>query len=57
MGTGATLIVVDHDADLIRSADRVLDLGPGGDPTADASPPKAPLEGLRGASHAEHVPL
>lgn len=27
---GNTLIIVDHDADIIRRADRVIDLGPGG---------------------------
>ena len=27
---GATLVVIEHDLDLIRNADYILDLGPGG---------------------------
>lgn len=30
IGTGATLIVIEHDLDFIRNADYVIDMGPGG---------------------------
>ena len=30
IGQGATVIVVEHDLDLIRSADYIIDMGPGG---------------------------
>ena len=30
LATGATLIVIDHDLDLIANADHIIDLGPGG---------------------------
>ena len=30
IGQGATVIVVEHDLDLIRSADHIIDMGPGG---------------------------
>ncbi|MFI6942474.1 AAA family ATPase [Streptomyces sp. NPDC050418] len=32
LDTGATVIVIDHDTDLIWNADHVIDLGPGGGP-------------------------
>ena len=30
VGNGATVIVIEHDLDVIRSADYVIDMGPGG---------------------------
>ncbi len=30
VGSGATVVVVEHDLDLIRNADYVIDMGPGG---------------------------
>ena len=30
LGHGATVIVIEHDLDVIRSADYVIDMGPGG---------------------------
>ncbi|MBO4311847.1 MAG: hypothetical protein J5828_02485, partial [Desulfovibrionaceae bacterium] len=30
IGNGATVIVIEHDLDLIRNADYVIDMGPGG---------------------------
>ena len=39
---GNTVIVVEHDADAIRAADHVVDLGPGAGCTAGASLPRAP---------------
>jgi excinuclease ABC subunit A len=30
MDNGATVIVIEHDLDVIRSADYVIDMGPGG---------------------------
>lgn len=30
IGQGATVIVIEHDLDVIRSADYVIDMGPGG---------------------------
>ncbi len=32
MRTGATIIVIDHDLDLLAAADHLLDMGPGGGP-------------------------
>lgn len=30
VGSGATVVVVEHDLDVIRNADYVIDMGPGG---------------------------
>ena len=30
IGNGATVIVIEHDLDVIRSADYIIDMGPGG---------------------------
>ena len=30
LGNGATVIVIEHDLDVIRSADYLIDMGPGG---------------------------
>jgi excision endonuclease subunit uvrA len=30
MASGATVIVIEHDLDVIRNADYILDMGPGG---------------------------
>ena len=30
IGSGATVIVIEHDLDVIRNADYVIDMGPGG---------------------------
>ena len=30
IGNGATVIVIEHDLDVIRSADWIVDMGPGG---------------------------
>ena len=30
IGNGATVVVIEHDLDVIRSADYVIDMGPGG---------------------------
>ena len=30
IGNGATVIVIEHDLDVIRSADYIVDMGPGG---------------------------
>ena len=30
IGNGATVVVIEHDLDVIRSADWVIDMGPGG---------------------------
>ena len=30
IGYGATVIVIEHDLDVIRSADYIIDMGPGG---------------------------
>ena len=38
---GNTVIVVEHDEDAIRTADHVLDIGPGAGITAATSSPKA----------------
>ena len=39
---GNTLIVIEHNLDVIRSADWVIDLGPGGERLAASSSPRAP---------------
>ena len=38
---GSTVLVVEHDAETIRAADHVIDLGPGGGQTAVTSSPRA----------------
>ena len=30
LGNGATVVVIEHDLDVIRNADYVIDMGPGG---------------------------
>ena len=30
VGAGATVVVIEHDLDMIRNADYVIDMGPGG---------------------------
>ena len=32
LDAGATIIVIDHDLDLLAAADHVIDMGPGGGP-------------------------
>jgi len=32
LAAGATIIVIDHDLDLLASADHLIDMGPGGGP-------------------------
>lgn len=32
LNVGATIIVIDHDLDLLAAADRLIDMGPGGGP-------------------------
>jgi excinuclease UvrABC ATPase subunit len=32
LGAGATIIVIDHDLDLLAAADHLIDMGPGGGP-------------------------
>ena len=39
--SGATVVVIEHDLDVIRNADYLVDLGPGGARAADASWPAA----------------
>ncbi len=37
---GATVVIIEHDLDMIRNADYVVDLGPGGAPLGGTSPPR-----------------
>ena len=39
---GATVIVIEHDLDVIRSADYLIDMGPGAVRRADVSSPAEP---------------
>ena len=47
--TGATVVVIEHNADVIRAADWVIDLGPGGGPDGGNVIYQGPYEGLPGA--------
>jgi len=46
--SGATIVVVEHNTDLIRAADWVVDLGPGAGPEGGRLLYAGPLEGLYG---------
>ncbi len=41
LAAGATIIVIDHDLDVLGAADHLIDMGPGAGPTAAASSPRA----------------
>jgi len=41
---GATIIVIDHDLDLLAAADHLIDMGPGGGPDGGASVAAGPPE-------------
>ena len=45
---GNTIVVVEHDADVMRSADHIVDMGPGAGETAAASSSKAPSRSHHG---------
>ena len=47
LAAGATIIVMDHDLDLLAAADHLIDMGPGGGPEAAASSPRARLSRSR----------
>jgi len=46
---GTTVVVIEHNTDVIREADWVIDLGPGGGPDGGEVLYQGPYEGLRGA--------
>lgn len=46
VNTGATLVIVEHNTDLIRSADWIIDLGPGSGPDGGKLIYQGKLEGL-----------
>jgi len=41
LDAGATIIVIDHDLDLLATADYLIDMGPGEGPTGDVLSPRA----------------
>ena len=47
---GATVVVIEHNMDVIREADWVLDLGPGGGPDGGELLYSGPFEGLKNAA-------
>jgi excinuclease ABC subunit A len=64
LGTGATVVVIDHDLDLLAAADHVIDMGPGGGPDGGhvvaAGPPEdvaAAPGSVTGPWLAEHLGL
>ena len=53
LDAGATVIVIDHDLDLLAAADYLIDIGPGAGRTVAGSSPRAPRarsRGIRAAS-------
>ena len=50
IGSGATVIVIEHDLDVIRNADYVIDMGPGGGETGGRIIAAGTPEEIRGSS-------
>ena len=64
LDAGATIIVIDHDLDLLGTADHLIDMGPGGGPDGGhivaAGPPAAVAQdpaSVTGPWLAEHLGL
>jgi excinuclease ABC subunit A len=64
MQAGATIIVIDHDLDLLAAADHLIDMGPGGGPDGGhivaAGTPEAVVrarDSVTGPWLAEHLGL
>ena len=64
LSAGATIIVIDHDLDLLAAADHLIDMGPGGGPDGGhilaAGPPEEVARAAASATGpwlAEHLGL